>query len=112
MLTAIGGRMPREVAFDLHRACGDEPELLAFDVKRQVEPDLVIPPYARAEETGDVAFTFYAAEATAVVAAAGAGGLDGQELADAVAPDLARSRSPPARPSSASGEASPSRTRC
>ena len=44
VLTAIGGRMPHEVAFDLHRACGYEPELLAFDVKRAVEPGLVVPP--------------------------------------------------------------------
>ena len=63
VLTAIGGRMPHEVAFDLHGANSFEPELLAFDVKRPVEPALVIPPYARAEESGDAAFTFYAAEA-------------------------------------------------
>jgi hypothetical protein len=90
VLTALGGRMPHEVAFDLHRDCGYRPELLAFDVKRQVEPGLVIPPYARAEEAGDAGFTFYAAEASDVVAAVRADGLDGQELANAVAADLTR----------------------
>jgi hypothetical protein len=90
VLTAIGGRMPHEVAFDLHRACGYRPELLAFDVKRQVEPGLVIPPYARAEEQTGVRFTFYAPEAIALVAAARDSGLDGGQLADAVAPDLVR----------------------
>ncbi len=89
VLTALGGRMPAAVAFDLHRACGYEPELLAFDVKRQVEPDVVLPPYARAEAAGGVEFTFYRPEAIAVTAAAKADGLDGQELAGAVAADLA-----------------------
>jgi hypothetical protein len=89
VLTALGGRMPTAVAFDLHRARGYEPELLAFDVKRQVQPDVVLPPYARAEAAGGVEFTFYRPEAIAVTAAARATGLDGQELADAVAADLA-----------------------
>ena len=70
VLTAIGGRMPHAVAFDLHRACGYEPELLAFDVKRAVEPDLTVPPYALAEQTNGVEFTFYAPEAIGVVAEA------------------------------------------
>ncbi len=89
VLTAIGGRMPHAMALDLHRACGYEPELLAFDVKRAVEPDLTVPPYALAERTNGVEFTFYAPEAIEVVAEARADGLDGQPLADAVAVDLA-----------------------
>ena len=89
VLTAIGGRMPHDVVLDLHRACGYEPELLAFDVKRQVEPAVVLPPYAAAESAGDVTFTFYAREAIDVVADARRAGLDGRELADAVADELA-----------------------
>jgi len=50
---------------------------------------MVLPPYARAEAEGDVAFTYYRPEAVAVTAAARADGLDGKELADAVAGDLA-----------------------
>ncbi len=89
VLTAIGGRMPHAIAFDLHRACGYEPELLAFDVKRAVEPQLTVPPYALAEQTSGVEFTFYAKEAVGVVAEARSDGLDGQALADAVEDDLA-----------------------
>ena len=48
-----------------------------------------MPPYALAEQTNGVEFTFYAPEAIDVVAAARADGLDGQALADAVAADLA-----------------------
>ena len=88
VLTAIGGRMPHAVAFDLHRSCGYRPHLVAFDMKRQVEPDLVVPPYADAEAEHGLPFTYYAPEAIAVVAAARDAGLDGQALADAVAPDL------------------------
>jgi hypothetical protein len=88
VLTAIGGRMPHAVAFDLHRSCGYRPHLVAFDMKRQVEPDLVVPPYADAEAEHGLPFTYYAPEALAVVAAARDAGLDGQALADAVAPDL------------------------
>ena len=90
VLTAIGGRMPHDVAFGLHRACGYRPELVAFDVKLQVEPELVIPPYSRAEARNGVEFTFYAAEAIDVVAQARRAGLDGRQLADAVAGDLRR----------------------
>jgi hypothetical protein len=89
VLTALGGRVPQAVAFELHRSCGYVPELVAFDVKRQVEPGLVIPPYARAEAQTGVPFTFYAPEAVGLVAAARGAGLDGQALADAVAGDLA-----------------------
>lgn len=89
VLTAIGGRMPAGVVFDLHRACGYEPELVAFDVKRQVEPAVVLPPYAAAESAGDVTFTYYAREAIGVVAAARRARIDGQELSDAVADELA-----------------------
>ncbi|MGH2884633.1 MAG: hypothetical protein ACRDPA_18360 [Solirubrobacteraceae bacterium] len=88
VLTAIGGRMPNEVVFDLHRACGLRPELVAFDLKLQAEPRLMVPPYGRAELERDVAFRFYAAEAVAIVAELRATGLEGQALADAAAPDL------------------------
>ena len=90
VLTAIGGRMPHDVAFDLHRACGYEPELVAFDVKLQVEPELVIAPYERAEAQRGVEFTFYAPEAIECVAKSRRAGLDGRRLADAVADDLRR----------------------
>jgi hypothetical protein len=90
VLTAIGGRIPHDVAFELHRAAGYRPALVAFDVKAQVEPELVIPPYSQAEARGGVEFVFYAPEAIALVAAARRSGLDGQALADAVADDLGR----------------------
>jgi hypothetical protein len=63
---------------------------VAFDVKLQVEPGLVLPAYAHAEAEGRAAFTFYAAEAVERVTAARAAGLEGRELADATAPDLER----------------------
>jgi hypothetical protein len=88
VLTAIGGRMPHDVAFRLHRACGYRPELVAFDVKLQVEPELVIPPYSRAEACSGVQFTFYAPEAIELVAEGRRTGLDGHQLADALADDL------------------------
>jgi methylase of polypeptide subunit release factors len=88
VLTAIGGRMPDDVVFDLHRACGLRPELVAFDLKLQAEPRLMVPPYRRAESERGVAFRFYAAEAIAIVAGLRAAGLEGQPLADAAAPDL------------------------
>ena len=88
VLTAIGGRMPHPVAFDLHRSCGYRPRLVAFDVKLQVEPDLVVPPYRDAEAEHGLPFTFYAPEAIGLVADARRGGLDGQALADAVAGEL------------------------
>ena len=90
VLTAIGGRMPHAVAFDLHRACGYAPELVAYDVKLQAEPALVLPGYRRAEERQGVEFTFYAAEAVMVVADARRSGLEGQSLAAAVAGQLGR----------------------
>jgi SAM-dependent methyltransferase len=90
VLTAIGGRVPVEVALGLHRACGYAPELVAFDVKPQAVPELVIAPYAEAEARTGVAFTFYAPEAVELVTAARRDGLDGHELASAVADDLAR----------------------
>jgi len=90
VLTAIGGRMPHDVAFGLHRACGYLPELVAFDIKLQVEPELVVPPYARAEARSGVEFTFYAPEAIELVAERRRTGLDGQQLADAVAGELRR----------------------
>jgi hypothetical protein len=88
VLTAIGGRMPYDVASDLHRSCGYTPELVAFDVKRQVEPGLVIPPYAHAEANADVEFTFFEPDAIDLVADARRSGLEGQELLDAVQADL------------------------
>lgn len=90
VLTAIGGRMPQEVALGLHRACGYVPELVAFDVKLQAEPALVLPGYRRAEEQQGVEFTYYAAEAISVVADARRVGLDGQALAEAVTGELGR----------------------
>jgi hypothetical protein len=88
VLTAIGGRMPDDVVFGLHRSCGLRPDLVAFDVKLQAEPRLMVPPYSRAESERGVAFRFYAAEAVGIVAELRAAGLDGQALLDAAAPDL------------------------
>lgn len=88
VLTAIGGRMPHDVTYELHRVCGYRPELVAFDVKLQVAPELVIPPYRRAEARSGVEFTFYAPEAIELVAQRRRTGLDGQQLADALAGDL------------------------
>jgi methylase of polypeptide subunit release factors len=90
VLTAIGGRMPDDVVFDLHRACGYLPELVAFDVKLQGEPDLVLPGYRRVEDERGLEFTFYASEAADIVAERRRSGLDGQQLVDTVAPDLRR----------------------
>jgi methylase of polypeptide subunit release factors len=90
VLTAIGGRVPNEVVFDLHRACGYEPELVAFDVKLQGEPGLVVPGYSRVEEEDGAEFTFYAAEAVQAVARLRRIGLDGAELASAAAGELRR----------------------
>ncbi len=88
VLTALGGRMPDAIPFDLHRACGYEPQLAAFDVKVQVEPALVLPGYAREEErTGWSSAT--TTPSVALVAEGRRAGLDGQELRDAVAGDLA-----------------------
>jgi hypothetical protein len=88
VLTAIGGRMPDDIVFGLHRSCGLRPELVAFDLKLQAEPRLMVPPYSRAESERGIAFRFYAAEAVALVAELRAAGLDGQALADAASPDL------------------------
>jgi hypothetical protein len=85
VLTAIGGRMPDDVVLELHRLCGYEPEVVAFDVKLQGEPQLVLPGYSRAETERGVAFTFYAAEAVETVASHRRAGLEGAELASAVA---------------------------
>jgi hypothetical protein len=90
VLTAIGGRIPLDAALGLHRACGYRPELVAFDMKRQVEPGLVLPGYRRAEQKTGVEFRFYADEAVAVVAKRRREGLDGQRLADAVRDELER----------------------
>jgi hypothetical protein len=89
-LTAIGGRIPLDRAFDLHRACGYLPELVAFDVKIQTEPDLVLPAYCLVEEQNHVEFRFYAPEALGLVDERRRLGLEGQELADAVEDELLR----------------------
>ena len=104
--------MPRDVAFGLHRACGYRPELVAFDIRLQVEPELVIPPYGRAEACSGVEFTFYAPEAIELVTERRCTGLDGQQLADAVADDLRAFPCPLARPRIARAAGSPSPTRC
>ncbi len=90
VLTALGGRMPLGVAFDLHTSCGYAPELVAFDVKLQSEPELVVPGYADAERDYGVEFTFYAARAVEVAAEARSAGLEGEALYDAVQSELAR----------------------
>lgn len=90
VLTALGGRVPQEVAFELHRDCGYRPELVAFDVKLQAEPALVLPGYGVVEEEKGIEFTFYSAEAVEIVADARATGLDGEDLRAAVASDLER----------------------
>jgi methylase of polypeptide subunit release factors len=90
VLTAIGGRMSHDVAFELHRTCGYEPQLVAFDVKVQVEPELVVPPYRDAEAEHGLPFRFYAPEAIGLVAAARGDGLDGEALAAAVEAELDR----------------------
>ena len=90
VLTAIGGRVPGEVVRALHRDCGYEPELVAFDVKVQVEPGLVVPGYRRIEEEAGIAFTYYDARAVGLVAEARRAGLEGEALAAAVEVDLRR----------------------
>jgi hypothetical protein len=90
VLTAIGGRIPLDLAFDLHRACGYLPELITFDLKIQSEPDLVLPAYCLAEEQNRAEFRFYAPEALGIVDGARHLGLEGQELADAVEDDVLR----------------------
>jgi len=90
VLTSIGGRVPLEIVFNLHRACGYSPELIVFDLKIQSEPDEVLPGYCKAEEQNGVEFRFYAPEALEIVAAGRRKGLEGKELADAVEEDLNR----------------------
>jgi hypothetical protein len=90
ILTAIGGRIPLDIAFGLHRACGYLPELVTFDLKRQSEPDLVLPAYCRAEEENGVEFRFYAPDALHIVSERQLTGLEGKELADAVEDELGR----------------------
>lgn len=90
VLTAIGGRVPLEVVFKLHRACGYVPELVVFDLKIQGEPESVLPAYCQAKEETGVEFQYYAAEARDLVRAARNSGLEGQGLADAVKGDLDR----------------------
>jgi len=90
VLTAIGGRLPADVVYDLHRACGLRPELIAFDVKLQAEPELMVPPYRRAEDEQGARYTFYAPDAITIVADLRTSGLDGQPLVDAAASDLDR----------------------
>ena len=88
ILTAIGGRIPLDVAFDLHRSCGYAPELVIFDAKIQTEPELVLSGYARVEEEAGVAFRFYTPEVIEIVSEARRTGLEGKELALAVEGEL------------------------
>lgn len=90
ILTSIGGRIPLDIVFQLHRTCGYSPELIVFDLKIQSEPDEIIPGYCKAEEQNGIKFRFYAPEALKIVAAAQMQGLEGKELADAVEEDLNR----------------------
>ena len=73
-LTALGGRVPLAISFELHRSCGYQPELVACDLKLQSEPDLVLPAYREAEQRFGVEFRFYVAEAMSVAAGASEGG--------------------------------------
>jgi hypothetical protein len=90
VLTSIGGRIPLEIVFKLHRECGYSPELIVYDLKIQSEPDEVIPGYCKAEEQNGVEFKYYAPEALEIVASIRRKGLEGKELADAVEEDLNR----------------------
>jgi len=90
VLTCIGGRVPLEVVFDLHRSCGYSPELLVFDIKIQSEPEMVLPFYCKAREQTGIEFQYYRPGAMEVVAAARSSGLEGQQLANAVEVDLGR----------------------
>lgn len=84
VLTSIGGRVPFEIVLDLHRDCGYTPQLVAFDLKIQGEPDRMLPSYRAAEEAFGVSFKFYTPGALDVVATHQASGLEGQQLFDAV----------------------------
>jgi hypothetical protein len=75
-LTALGGRVPLTIAFDLHRSCGYEPELVELGLKLQSEPGLVLPTYCEAEQRFGVEFRFYVAEAMSL---AGQGRKSGEE---------------------------------
>lgn len=90
VLTSIGGRIPLDIVFQLHQACGYSPELIVFDLKIQTEPGEVLPGYCKAEKQNGVEFRLYAPEALEIVAAFGQQGLQGKELADAVEEDLNR----------------------
>ena len=90
ILTAIGGRIPLDTAFDLHRACGYLPELVIFDVKIQSEPHVILPEYCRLEKQHGVEFRFYAPEARETVAEIRLSGLEGKGLADAAQDELLR----------------------
>jgi hypothetical protein len=90
IITSIGGRVPLEIVFKLHQACGYSPELIVYDLKIQTEPDEVIPAYYQAERDKGVEFKFFSPEALEIVAAIKQSGLEGKELADAVEPDLRR----------------------
>jgi hypothetical protein len=90
VLTSIGGRIPLEIAFGLHRSCGYAPRLVAFDVKVQTEAELIVPAYAEAERRTGLEFRFYDVDAIDVVRHARSSGVDGAELAAAVEADLGR----------------------
>jgi hypothetical protein len=88
VLTSIGGRLPLEIAFDLHRSCGYAPELVVFDAKIQSEPDSMLPAYSAAEEETGLTFVFYALEALPLIAAWRKAGFEGLALAEAVRTEL------------------------
>jgi hypothetical protein len=90
VLTAIGGRVPLEVASEIHRTAGFEPTLAAFDVKPQLEPELVLPGYRAHEQKRGSSFTFYRTAAVELLAAARARGLEGVALQAATEPALQR----------------------
>ncbi|GAC1355086.1 MAG: hypothetical protein NVS4B11_21820 [Ktedonobacteraceae bacterium] len=90
VLTSVGGRVPLERVLDMHRLCGYEPRLLAFDMKIQGEPHRMLPSHRAIEEAFGVSFTFYAPDALDIVTThRKASGLEGQQLFEAVKDQIA-----------------------
>lgn len=90
ILTSIGGRVPLEVAFDLHRSCGYSPELVVFGAKIQSEPEAILPAYAGAEQGSGLRFTFFSPEVLPMVAARRQAGLEGLPLLHSLSAELDR----------------------
>lgn len=88
VITCIGGRIPLEVVFHLHRECHYAPELILFDIKIQSEPETVLPEYYRAEKEYGIQFTFYTLDAIEIIAAAKQSGITGKNLFNAVKQEL------------------------